>query len=356
MAFLKLYRDKLHYNYHYLKSLFKDRDIEYGIVTKLLCGNEDFLKEVINLGSGEVHDSRVSNLQKVKEYNPKVQTVYIKPPPKRSIPDIIECADVSLNTEYSTIKMLSEEAVRQNKLHKVLIMIEMGDLREGVLGEHLLDFYSSIFQLPGIAVVGLGTNLNCLHGVMPSTDKLVQLSLYKQLIELKFNRKIPWISGGASVTIPLLLRNQLPRAINHFRVGETLYFGNNLITEEPIENMETDVFELFTEIIELSEKPIVPEGELGEDPSGETHEINEEDYGKKHFRAIIDIGLLDIDPKFLKPKDNRLTVIASSSDMLVVELGENQMNYEVGDLITFEMEYMGALSILNSDYIEKRVE
>lgn len=356
MAFLKLYRDKLQHNYHFLKSLFEEQGIEYGIVTKLLCGNEDFLKEVINLGCKEIHDSRVSNLQKVKEHNPEVQTVYIKPPPKRSIPDIIECADVSLNTEYSTIKMLSEEAVRQKKLHKVLIMIEMGDLREGVMGEQLLDFYSNIFQLPGISVVGLGTNLNCLHGVMPSTDKLVQLSLYKQLIELKFNRKIPWISGGASVTIPLLLRNQLPRAINHFRVGETLYFGNNLLTEEPIQNMETDVFELFTEIIELSEKPKVPEGELGEDPSGETHAINEEDYGKKHFRAIIDIGLLDIDPKFLKPKDDRLTVIASSSDMLVVELGENQMNYEVGDLITFEMQYMGALSILNSDYIEKRVE
>ena len=356
MAVLKLYRDKLRNNYEFLDKLFKEEDVQWGIVTKLLCGNEDYLREIINLGVEEIHDSRVSNLEKVKEINPNIHTAYIKPPPKGTIEQVVRVADISLNTEYDTIKMLSDEAVRQKKLHRILIMIEMGDLREGVMREDLLDFYSNVFQLPGISVVGLGTNLNCLHGVMPSQDKLVQLSLYKQLIELKFNRKIQFISGGASVTIPLLLNKQLPRAVNHFRVGETIYFGNNLFTDQPIEGMETSVFELFTEIIEVSEKPKVPSGEIGEDPSGHTFEINEEDYGEKHYRAIIDIGLLDIDPKFLIPKDQGLTIIGSSSDMLVVELGQNQSNYKVGDIIPFELKYMGALSILNSNYIDKVVE
>lgn len=356
MAVLKLYSNKLRSNYQFLDNLFQSNGIEWGIVTKLLCGNKDFLKEVISLGAKEIHDARVSNLAAIKEINPEVETAYIKPPPKGSIADVVHYADISLNTEYQTIKMLSDEAVKQKKLHKVIIMIEMGDLREGVMRDDLLDFYSSIFQLPGISVIGLGTNLNCLHGVMPSQDKLVQLSLYKQLIELKFNRKIQYISGGASVTIPLLLKDELPSAVNHFRVGETIYFGNNLFNSEPIEGMETDVFELFTEILEVSEKPKVPVGELGEDPTGEVATVNEEDYGQKHYRALIDIGLLDIDPKYLIPKDDSMSIIGSSSDMLVVELGENKRQFKVGDIIPFELKYMGALSILNSDYIEKVVE
>lgn len=354
MSILKLYRHKLKNNAEFLNELFKNKGLEWGVVAKLLCGNEIFLQELINLGFREIHDARISNLKTIKKIDPTVQTVYIKPAPIGAIPDIIQYADVSLNTEYETIRLISEEAVKQKKLHKVIIMIEMGELREGVMGENLLDFYSKVFQLPGIAVIGLGTNLNCLTGVMPSSDKLIQLSLYKQLIEARFNRRIRWISGGSSVTIPLMLKGQLPKAINHLRVGETLFFGNNLVTGQRIEGMEP-VFELFTEIIELAEKPKVPIGELGVNVAGDHATINEQDYGQRHYRAIIDIGLLDIDPKYLIPKDPTVKVVGASSDMIVIELNERDHNYKVGDILSFELKYMGALSIMNSNYIDKEV-
>jgi ornithine racemase len=100
---------------------------------------------------------------------------------------------------------------KQKKQHKIIIMVETGDLREGVMGDHLIDFYAKVFDLPNLEIIGLGTNLNCLNGVMPSADKLIQLSLYKQIIELKFNKKIPWVSAGTSVTIPLMLHKQLAK-------------------------------------------------------------------------------------------------------------------------------------------------
>ncbi|WP_299822137.1 alanine/ornithine racemase family PLP-dependent enzyme [uncultured Pontibacter sp.] len=355
MAVLKLYKQKLQHNYNHLDKVFKQHEIDWGIVTKLLCGNEMFLKEVLELGVQEVHDSRVTNLKVIKNMAPQVQTVYIKPAPKLSIPDIIQFADVSFQTEFEIIKLLSDEAVNQGKLHKIIIMIEMGDLREGVMGDDLINFYEKVFQLPGISVIGLGANFNCLHGVMPTRDKLIQLSLYKQIIEAKFNRKIPWVSGGTSVTIPLLFNHQMPQGINHFRIGEALFFGLNLFTGETFEGMHDDVFELYTEIIELTEKPMVPSGIMAENPSGESFEIDESLYGKSSHRAILDVGLLDINPKFLIPKDESLSVIGASSDMLVVELGENEHNYKVGDVLRFGLRYMGALSILNSRYIAKEV-
>lgn len=356
MAYLKLYRDKLKHNYEFLNQKFVKSNIDWGVVSKMLCGNPLYLNELVALGVSEIHDSRISNLKVIKELKPQIQTVYIKPPAEKNIAKVIEYADVSFNTELSTIGMLSEEAQRQNKTHKVLIMIEMGDLREGVMGEDLIAFYGKIFGLPNIEVVGLGTNLNCLHGVMPSPDKLVQLSLYKQLIEVTFKKKIPWISGGTSVTLPLFLSKQLPTAVNHFRIGETLYFGINLVTENTIPEMKDNVIELFCQIIELSEKPVVPIGELATNPSGELAIINEADYGKTSFRAILDLGLLDVSPEYLIPQQKGVTITGASSDMLVVDLGDNTHGFAVGDILSFSLKYMGALALMNSDYIDKIVE
>jgi ornithine racemase len=355
MAYIKLYRDKLKHNFIFLQNLFKENGLYWGVVSKLLCGNVGYLQEVINLGVREIHDSRISNLKTVKLLAPEVQTVYIKPPAKRSIPQVVKYADVSMNTEYYTLKLISDEAVKQNKKHKVIIMIETGDLREGVMGDNLVDFYSKVFELPNIEIVGLGTNLNCLHGVMPSQDKLIQLCLYKQIIELKFNKHIPWISGGTSVTIPLILNKQIPKGVNHFRVGETLFFGVDLFEESIIPGMKEDVFELFTEIIEINEKPMVPIGTLAANPQGEIMEIDPALYGQTSYRAIVDIGLLDIDPKYIISEEDFL-VVGASSDMLIIDMGKNIQNYKVGDLLKFRLKYMGALHILNSSYIEKKIE
>ncbi|EIM75754.1 alanine racemase [Nitritalea halalkaliphila LW7] len=355
MAYLNLKRSKLEANFNYLKERFQEQGIAWGVVSKLLCGNRSFLKELVRLGVDEVHDSRISNLAKLKEINPDIQTVYIKPPSKRNISKMVKYADVSLNSELNTIRWISEEAQKQGKLHKIIIMVETGDLREGVMGDHLVDFYASIFELPNIEVIGLGTNLNCLNGVMPSADKLIQLSLYKQIIELKFNKSIPWVSAGTSVTIPLLLHQQLPKGVNHFRIGETLFFGVDLFEEKTIEGMHHDVFELYAEIIEMQEKPLLPTGTLAANPQGEVLEIDESLYGKSSFRAILDIGLLDVDPKYLLPEDGNFEILGASSDMLILNLGTNPKGYQVGDVLKFGLKYMGALSIMNSSYVDKKI-
>lgn len=355
MAYLTLNRTKLKDNFEFLKTKFTKSQVAWGVVSKLLCGNRLFLQELINLGVDEIHDSRISNLAMIKKLNPEVQTVYIKPVSKRNVGKMVEFADVSLNSELETIHWISEEAVRQDKKHKIIIMVETGDLREGVMGEQLLDFYSEVFNLPNIEIIGLGTNLNCLNGVMPSTDKLIQLSLYKQIIELKFNKEIPWVSAGTSVTIPLMLTQQLPKGINHFRVGETLFFGVDLFEEKLIEGMHGDVFELHAEIIEMQEKPLLPVGTLAANPQGEVLEIDQSLYGQTSYRAIVDIGLLDVDPKYLIPSDHDIEILGASSDMLIINLGKNPNAYKVGDLMSFQLKYMGALSVLNSNYVDKKL-
>lgn len=356
MAFIELYRKKLEENYSFLDNIFKSRNIEWGVVTKILCGNTIYLKEIIALGVREIHDSRISNLKKVKKLDPEIQTVYIKPPAKRNIETIVRYADVSFNTEIYTIQLLSDEAKKQNKIHKIIIMIEMGDLREGVIGDELIGFYGKILKMPNIEIRGIGTNLNCLSGVMPTQDKLIQLSLYKQLIEAKFNIKIPWVSGGTSVAIPLILKNARPMAVNHFRIGEALFFGKDLFTGETIEGMHNDVFKLFSQIIEITEKPNMPTGEMGENVAGNTFSMSDiENFGETSLRAILDIGLLDMQPQYIEAEDSEINIIDASSDMMVVDISNSKNNYKIGDFISFKVKYMGGLYLLNSNYIEKTI-
>lgn len=357
MAFIKLYRKKLEENYVFLDKIFKSRNIQWGVVSKLLCGNTIYLKEIIALGVREIHDSRISNLKKIKTLDPDIQTVYIKPPAKRSIEKIVRYADISFNTEIYTIQLLSDEAVKQKKIHKIIIMIEMGDLREGVLGEELIAFYGTILKMPNIEISGIGTNLNCLSGVMPTQDKLIQLSLYKQLIEAKFNISIPFVSGGTSVAIPLILKNANPLAVNHFRIGEALFFGKDLFTGDTIEGMHNDVFKLYAEIIEITEKPNTPTGELGENVAGNSFSMNDvDDLGMTSLRAILDIGLLDMQPQYIESDDADITIVDASSDMLVIDISKSKKSYHIGDLVAFKIRYMGALYLLNSEYIDKTIE
>jgi len=112
---------------------------------------------------------------------------------------------------------------------------------------------------------------------------------------------------------------------------------------------------IYSEIIELIEKPQVPMGEMGTNVEGEIPEFDKNAMGLTSYRAIIDIGLLDVDEKHFSLVDTGLSIVGGSSDMFVVDLADNKNNYKVGDLLAFKADYMGTLRILNSKYIEKRI-
>lgn len=355
MAFLELHVPSLEHNYRYLQQRLARYGKQWGVVTKMLCGHPAFLAEILKLRPQMVFDSRLSNLAAIKKIDPEVRTAYIKPVPKRSIRKLLTCADISFNTEIETITAIDEMAGTLGIRHEVVIMIEMGDLREGVLRDELVDFYSRVFALENIDVLGIGTNLNCMNGIMPSNDKLIQLSLYQQLLEARFDHRIPWVTAGTSVTLPLLAKQQVPVGVNHFRVGETLFFGKNLMTNKTFSDMRNDVFRFRAEVIEIQEKPMVAEGLQGQNVAGETPVFDVDDMGKTSYRAILDVGLLDIDPAHLQPVRQDYAIIGASSDMLVMDAGERGDRIQVGDLIAFKVDYMGALSLMNSRYVDKRV-
>ena len=180
---------------------------------------EDTIAKINSVG-----DSRLTSLKNLRKVNPDMKTIYIKPPAAVYAEDVVEYANISLNTSFPTIQALNNAAKRKGVIHKVIIMIELGELREGVNRADLIDFYEQVFSMEHIEVIGIGSNLGCMYGIEPSYDKLLQLYLYRELIAEKFKKNLPLLSGGTSITLPMLESTAIPEHINHFRVGEAAFF------------------------------------------------------------------------------------------------------------------------------------
>lgn len=240
-----------------------------------------------------------------------------------------------------------------------MVMIELGELREGVNRENFANFYQSIFNLKHIEVVGIGSNLGCMYGVEPTYDKLLQLILYKELTEIKHGSKLHLVSGGSSITLPLIETGSVPKGINHFRIGEAAFFGSSPLNNSPFKNLCTDTFNFYTQIIELEEKDIVPDGIISEANIGHTAEFDKGDISKKSYKAILDFGLLDVDQEGLKSHDTEIKLVGITSDMTVVDIGNNRKKngaakYKIGDHILLDPSYLAVARLLSSKFIEKK--
>ncbi|MEZ4912012.1 MAG: alanine racemase [Saprospiraceae bacterium] len=365
MAELVIKTKKIQENIKFLSSYFKSHDIQWSLITKVFSGDKEFIKKILTDDVIEhidsIGDSRLTSLKNLKEVNPNMHTIYIKPPAKMYVDEVVKYADISLNSSLTTIKALNEASKKLNKIHQIIIMIELGELREGILRTEVLRFYESVFKLSHIEVVGIGSNLGCMYGVAPSYDKLIQLSLYKELISAKFNRDLKYVSGGTSITLPLIESKMIPKGINHFRVGEAAFFGISPLDKKQFKSMFTDAFEFRANIIEIKEKKVVPEGVLSEGNIGHIAEYNDDDISKTSIKAILDFGLLDVEKDDITSDGNHLKFVGMTSDMLVVDIGTNttaggQKKYSVGDVISFKPNYMAIARLLNSKFITRKFE
>jgi predicted amino acid racemase len=363
MAELIIETQKIKDNIQYLSDYFERNNIHWSLITKVFSGDKEFLRHVLTEDVLQrvysVGDSRLTSLKNLKEVNPNMRTIYIKPPAKIYAKEIVQYADISLNSSFSTIQALNVEAKRVGKIHSIIIMVELGELREGIKRTDIMSFYKKVFQLSNIEVLGIGSNLGCMYGVEPTYDKLLQLSLYKELISAKFNKDLKFISGGTSITLPLIELQKMPKDINHFRVGEAVFFGVSPLDNKQFQNLSTDTFRFTANIIELEEKKIVPDGVISYASIGDTAEYNEEDTSETSVKAILDFGLLDVDKKDIETIDKELQFVGITSDMIVLDLGKNKTaegkkKYKLGDKIEFKPSYMAVARLLNSKFIDKR--
>lgn len=352
--------DALHHNIQTVDGWITAHDASWTLVTKSLCGHRPTLEALHAIGIRSMAESRLGNLESIASIDGEIESWYLRLPHMPKISDIVRLTDVSLNSEIEAIKALSVEAVKQGRTHRVVIMVELGDLREGVLPGSLAEFYTQVFDLPNIEVIGIGSNLGCLSGAMPNVDLFAQLGLYREWLELKFQRKIPYISAGTSIALPLLRDGNLPKAVNHFRIGESVFLGTDLISGDKLLGLRDDAFTLEAEVVEVKEKSMAPMGETNDMTPFEVIDADADaedapEMGDRAYRALCTIGQVDTEVAGLTPLDPHHRIVGASSDLTVVHVGNDDTDVKVGDTIKFRPSYGALVRLMLSKYIDKVV-
>jgi predicted amino acid racemase len=319
------------------------------IVTKGYSADMEIFKILDGSDIDYLADSRIQNLKKYE--GAKKERVLLRLPMNSETDEVVRYADISLNSELKTIKNLNESARRQNKIHKILLMIDLGDLREGIFFKNEDEIYSTveeILKLNNIELFGLGVNLTCYGAVIPKRDNLSILVEIARKIEKKFDIKLQMISGGNSSSIYLIGRNELPEGINNLRVGEAFLLGGETAYSQKLEGFYDDAFTLEAEIVELKEKQSVPIGETGVDAFGNKPVYEDRGIIK---RAIIAVGRQDVDPDALHPIDSKIDILGASSDHLILDISKSDIKYNVGDIVNFKLSYSSLLRATTSGYV-----
>ncbi|MFC2164414.1 alanine/ornithine racemase family PLP-dependent enzyme [Acidobacteriota bacterium] len=340
--------------------------VEFGVtvmgVNKVFNGLPQTAEAIVRGGIEAVAESRISNLRKLQGV--PGQKCLLRSPCLSEIEDTVRYADISLNSEVAVLQALSKEAVRQNKIHRVLLMVDMGDIREGIWFEDLQSLEAAvktIIDLPQLEIYGLGTNFSCFGSVLPSLKNGRMFIYLARTLESKISITFPYLSGGNCTSYRLMRKGVWPEGINHLRIGALHQFGIEYADIEYLDayhhsDMEisrlcSNLYILKAEIIEANTKPTVPFGELGVDCFMKAKIF--QDQGPRK-RALLALGHQDVAMENCWPVDPQVRILGQSFDHTIIDIEDCDRHYRVGDIVSFELDYTGLNSACSADSIVKR--
>ncbi|WP_242959571.1 alanine racemase [Flavonifractor sp. An306] len=347
---LEIDTQKVTQNAEILRKLCDRRGVELAFVTKGFSARPEVIRAAMEGGITCFADSRMKNIISAKRAIPGLKYLLIRIPAPDEAEEVVRWADWSLQSQIEVIRAVSEAALRQGKVHPIILMIDVGDLREGVFGREQLDEIApQIKACPGVELVGLGTNVGCYGSILPSVENTQILVELRDYLNETYGFCITTLSGGSTCTLGLLEAGTLPAGINQLRVGEGVLFGEDTTGSRFLEGCHHDAFTFRAQVVELRRKPSVPIGEHGRDGKGDTPEYP--DRGVR-LRAICAAGKQDVAWAALTPTLPGAWMIGASSDHLIVDVEDCGGQVRVGDWMEFRCGYMAVLDATTSAYVD----
>ena len=343
--------DHLRQNVRTVRGLCAAHDISVTAVTKVFRADRRIAEVLVEEGMTMLGDSRVDNLAKLDGMD--AEKWLIRPPMLSEIKGLVRYADASLNSEMEVVRAINEECLRQDKTHKVILMADLGDIREGYIDcDELMEAALETDRLPGVELYGIGVNLTCFSFIQYDTEKLTQLAQLRRRMEETVGHALPMVSGGNSAAVDLMLRGGIPEGVNNLRLGESVLFGKERAKYQYLPGTYPDVFTLECEIVELKEKPSLPWGTVGVDSYGKKPEFV--DRGEHRLKAVCALGKQDFDVETTVPCDPGVIMLGASSDHLMLDVTDSKENYKVGDTVRLQLGYFSTMRAFTSDYVSRR--
>ncbi|WP_170430371.1 alanine/ornithine racemase family PLP-dependent enzyme [Ruegeria arenilitoris] len=307
--------DKIRYNTRFLVDRLRPRGITVTGVTKAVCGHPEIANAMLEGGATGLADARISNIKRMRDAGISCSISLIRTPMLSQVAQVLDNCDVSFNTEMDIIASLAIEAQRKNITHNIILMVEMGDMREGILPEHLERTVSQVLRMEGISLKGIGANFACLGHVAPSAGAIELLSSLAVDTELASGPALETVSGGGSASLPWALGKGATGKINNLRLGEAILLGTDPVSGHAIGGLYTDAFTLWAEVIETKAKSNPNPVQLNYPiPSMQCVTLE----SPSNTRSILAIGLQDTDAAGLVFPAG-VTFAGATSDHIVVE-------------------------------------
>jgi predicted amino acid racemase len=342
--------DRIQRNAATIVDLCASRGIDVVGVTKACCGHPEVARAMLAGGVSVLADSRLSNVRRLREAGVQADVMLLRLPALSEADDVVRLTQISLNSEIATVRALSRAAQHRGLTHRVILMVEMGDRREGVMPEDALEAARATQALPGIDLEGIGTNLVCIGGVLPTVKNTQKLVDVAKSIERALGMRFRVISGGNTYSLDFVLRDEMPQSVNQLRIGEGILLGVNSVTKNPLPCPHQDAFNVVAEVIEVKTKPSMPEGPIATDAFGRVPQW--EDLGLRR-RAILAMGEQDMRISGLRPKRNGVTIVGASSDHLVVDVTDAHPCVQLGDELAFDPQYTAVATAMASAAVPK---
>jgi predicted amino acid racemase len=342
---------RIEHNARTVVDLCKSSGITPFGVTKGTCGMPQVARAMLRGGVAGIAESRFENIRRLRDAGIDCPIMLLRSPPLTRVEELVRTVDISLQSELQLMREISRVAERLGRVHDIILMIDLGDLREGIWPSDLIPTVEAVMALPGVRIAGVGTNLTCFGAIIPTQENLTQLVAHAYKVESITGRPLDWVSGGNSSSLPLLLAGGMPAGINNLRIGEAiLQGGRDTFLTEPWAALDRDAFELTGELLEVKTKPSMPIGQSGIDAFGNVPIFVDEG---DRLRGIANIGREDVIAEGLMPTRPGVRVLGASSDHLVLDLTDADPPLAVGENVSFRMNYGALLTVMTSEYVEK---
>jgi len=315
-----------------LMSTLRPLGIELVGVVKASLGSPEVARAMLRGGASVIADSRLANLRRLDSLD--VPLMMLRQPMRAEVDEVVSITDICLVSELQAVEWLDGAAREQGRRYRVVVMVETGDLREGVLREDLPRFMKEASRFDSVEPAGIGTNVACLQGVPPTSAMLERLVESAAYLREDLGLELPIISGGNSSVWKLLETGLVPSQVSQLRLGEAILLGQETVGYEPIPGLYQDAVRIEAEFIEVRDKPMPS-------PSGGIY---------RSRRGILALGSQDICRGELCPLDPGIHVLRRSSDHLVVET--SSAGYWVGGHAAFIPGYEAMLAAMTSPFVE----
>ncbi|WP_299961067.1 alanine/ornithine racemase family PLP-dependent enzyme [uncultured Roseobacter sp.] len=318
-------------------------------VTKAVCGHPDIAAAMVDGGVADLADARIKNIVRMRMEGIRCPISIIRAPMLSEMEDVVRCCGSSYNTEMDTILKLGTTAKKQGTSHDVILMVEMGDMREGILPENLNDCVTGVIATPGVALRGLAANFACMGDLAPTAGGMAMLSRLADQVEGDCGPVVDLVSGGGSANLPWALGEVSIGRVNNLRLGEAILLGTDPVTGHPITGLHTDAFALFAEVIEASRKPSpLPTRSIAPE-LGMLKLVRNDDL---RVRTILAVGQQDTDAGGLTFPSG-MAFIGATSDHTVVDTAKSAV--PVGSEMKMGMNYSALMRAMSAPDVAKVV-